>query len=90
MGDVVYSLEIEEEVYKIFKKLAKKDRKQLEAVNRKINQILTNPSQFKPLRHPLEGLRRVHVGSFVLIFETIEETKTVRLITYKHHDEAYL
>ncbi|XES77010.1 MAG: type II toxin-antitoxin system RelE/ParE family toxin [Candidatus Bathyarchaeia archaeon] len=43
-----------------------------------------------PLRHPLEGLRRVHVGSFVLIFEAIEEIKTVRLITYKYHDEAYV
>jgi YafQ family addiction module toxin component len=86
---VPYSLEIEEELYKTFKKLAKKDRKQLEAVNKKINQILTDPLQFKPLRHPLEGLRRVHVGAFVLIYEVTEEEKIVRLIKYAHHDEAY-
>ena len=50
----MYSLEIEEEVSKTFKRLLKKDRKQLEAVNKKIEQILSDPFQFKPLRHPLD------------------------------------
>jgi mRNA-degrading endonuclease RelE of RelBE toxin-antitoxin system len=45
----LYSLEIEEEASKTFGKLLKKDRKQLEAVNKKIQQILTDPFQFKPL-----------------------------------------
>jgi len=85
----LYSLEIEEEVYKTFKKLSKKDKKQLEAISKKIEQILANPLQFKPLRHPLEGLRRVHVGSFVLIYEIRENPNTVRILKYKHHDEAY-
>ena len=86
----MYSLEIEEEVSKTFKRLLKKDRKQLEAVNKKIEQILSDPFQFKPLRHPLEGLRRVHVGSFVLIFKATENPPTVRIVKYKHHDEAYI
>jgi len=86
----LYSLEIEEDVYRTFKKLAKKDKKQLEAINKKIQQILADPLQFKPLRHPLEGLRRVHIGSFVLIYEVRENPKTVRVLKYKHHDEAYI
>ena len=85
----MYSLEIEEEVYKIFKKLGKKDKKQLEAISKKVQQILTDPLQFKPLRHPLEGLRRVHIGSFVLIYEVCENPKAVKVLKYKHHDEAY-
>jgi YafQ family addiction module toxin component len=85
----LYSLEIEEEVFKVFKKLSKKDKTQLEAVNKKIDQILADPFQFKPLKHPLEGLRRVHIGSFVLIYEVIENQKTVKVLKYKHHDEAY-
>ena len=85
----MYDLELEEEVYKEFKKLAKKDKNQLEAIGKKIEQILTDPLQFKPLRHPLEGLRRVHIGSFVLICEVCENPKTVRVLKYKHHDEAY-
>ena len=85
----MYNLEVEEEVFKAFKKLAKKDRKHLEILNKKIEQILNDPFQFKPLRHPLEGLRRVHVGSFVLIYEILENQKTVRVLKYKHHDQAY-
>jgi len=83
-------LEIEEEVLKSFKKLRKKDAKQLEAINKKVGQILNDPLQFKPLKHPLEGLWRVHIGSFVLIYEVRKQTNTVRLLKYKHHDEAYL
>jgi YafQ family addiction module toxin component len=86
----LYSLEIEEEVLKAFKKLRRKDAKQLEAINKKVDQILNDPLQFKPLKHPLEGLWRVHIGSFVLIYEVCKQTHTVRLLKYKHHDEAYL
>ena len=85
----MYSLEIEVEVYRTFKTLGKKDKKQLEAIHKKIEQILTDPLQFKPLRHPLGGLRRVHIGSFVLIYEVRENPNTVRILKYKHHDEAY-
>ena len=86
----MYSLEIEQEVYKEFRKLGKKDRKQLNALRKKIDQILNDPYQFKLLRHPLQGLWRVHVGSFVIIYEICQETSTVKLIKYRHHDEAYL
>jgi YafQ family addiction module toxin component len=85
----LYILEIEEDTFRIFKKLNKKDKKQLEAITKKIQQILTDPYQFKPLKHPLEGLRRVHIGSFVLIYEIIENSNKVRILKYKHHDLAY-
>jgi YafQ family addiction module toxin component len=86
----LYDLEIEQEVYKTFKKLGKKDPRQLDAIKKKIDQILNDPTQFKPLKYPLQGFRRVHVGSFVLIYEVCQESNTVKLIKYKHHDEAYL
>ncbi len=85
----MYTLEIEEEVFKAFKKLSKKDRKHLEALNKKIEQILNDPFQFKPLKQPLAGLRRVHVGSFVLIYEVLENQRTVRILKHEHHDQAY-
>jgi YafQ family addiction module toxin component len=86
----LYSLEIEQEVFRAFKKLEKKDPKQLEAIRKKVDQILFDPLQFKPLKHPLEGLWRVHIGSFVLIYEVSENPKTVRILKYKHHDDAYI
>lgn len=85
----MYNLEIEIEVVKIFKKLGKKDPTQLKAINKKIEHVLANPHQFKPLKYPLQNLRRVHVGSFVLVYEIIENLKIVRILKYKHHDEAY-
>ena len=82
-------MEVEEEVSKTFKKLLKKDRPHLEAVNKKIEQVLADPFAFKQLRHPLEGLRRVHIGSFVLIYKVIDDPPTVRIVKYSHHDQAY-
>jgi len=44
----LYILEIEEDISKTFKKLYKKDKVHLEAINKKISQILSDPYQFNP------------------------------------------
>lgn len=59
-------------------------------LNRKINEILINPHNYKPLRHDLAGERRVHIHkSFVLKFIINKQTKTVTFIFFGHHDKAY-
>ena len=85
----MYSLEIEDKIVKIFKKLSKKDPKQLEAINKKIEQIKQNPHQFKPLKWPMVNIRRVHIGSFVLVYEIYEKEKLIKLLDYEHHDSIY-
>ncbi len=56
----------------------------------KVKEIILNPTHYKPLRNELAGERRVHLlKSFVLIFEASENTKTVTLVYFGHHDEAY-
>ena len=40
----MYAIEIEDAVDKALKKLAKKDKKQLEAVSKKVEQILNDPT----------------------------------------------
>ena len=85
----MYSLEIVEKVDRIFKKLRKKDLVQFEALSRKVNEILENPQQYKPLKSPMSHMRRVHVGSFVLAYE-IDEARNVDTIRrYEHHDSVY-
>jgi len=86
----MYNLEIREEVDKVFQKLAKKDRVSLKYINKKILEIKENPYHFKPLKNPLQNYRRVHIGNFVLIYSINEQTKTIIVERYKHHDEAYL
>lgn len=85
----MYSLEVREHVDRIFRKLAKKDSKQMEVLSKKINEILMDPRAFKPMRFPLSGMRRVHFGSYVLLFSIDEQRKTVVLEDYEHHDNVY-
>ncbi|MBU0698605.1 MAG: type II toxin-antitoxin system mRNA interferase toxin, RelE/StbE family [Pseudomonadota bacterium] len=77
---------------KEFEKDLKKIRFDFELQKRlknKIEEVLKNPHHYKPLRHVLKGMRRIHIGSFVLIFEIIENEKAVAFHRFKHHDEAY-
>ncbi len=85
----MYDIEIREHLDTAFKKLGKKDSKQMEAVAKKIQEIAADPHAYKPLRFPLAGLRRVHVGSYVLLFSVDEARKTVVLEDYDHHDRVY-
>jgi YafQ family addiction module toxin component len=80
---------VAEKVDRIFKKLRKKDLAQFEALCRKINDILENPQQFKPLRSPMQHMRRVHIGSFVLVYDIDEVKKVVTIRRYEHHDNVY-
>ena len=85
----MYEIEIREQLDKVFRKLAKKDSEQMEAVTKKIQEIAEGPHAYKPLRFPLAGLRRVHLGSYVLLFSIDEARKTIVLEDYEHHDRAY-
>ncbi|HLC48127.1 MAG TPA: type II toxin-antitoxin system mRNA interferase toxin, RelE/StbE family [Candidatus Norongarragalinales archaeon] len=70
--------------------MKKKDRQRLNMINRKVEEILLNPSHYKPLRGDLHGARRVHIGgSFVLLFEVDEKNRIVRLLDFGHHDKIY-
>jgi YafQ family addiction module toxin component len=85
----LYSLEVVETVDKIFKKLEKKDRAQFDSIVKNVNEILGNPQQFKPLKSPMQHMRRVHVGSFVLVYDIDDARKVVMLRRYEHHDRVY-
>jgi len=85
----MYALEAREHVDRMFKKLAKRNRNQMEVIAKKIKEILEDPHRFKPMRFPLGGTRRAHFGSFVLLFSIDEQRKTVVLEDYEHHDRVY-
>lgn len=85
----MYSLEIREHVDRTFRKIAKKDSRQLEILTKKISEIVQDPHAFKPMHFPLAGMRRVHLGSYVLLFSIDEQRKTVVIEDYEHHDNVY-
>jgi YafQ family addiction module toxin component len=85
-----YSLEFSQDCRKEIKKLCRKNKNLEIALKKKINQVLGKPHHFKPLKRPLQNKRRVHIlNCFVLIYEVVEESKTVRLLRLSHHDDAY-
>jgi len=87
---MAYNLYVSETADRKFKKLAKRNKKQLEAIHKKVQQIVENPYRFKPLCGDMHGARRVHIDkSFVLIYEIDEKSKIIRILDYDHHDKIY-
>ncbi len=85
----MYSLLIEKNALKKLSKLARRDLKQATAVDKAVEKILKNPYSFKPLKKPMQGKRRVHVGSFVLTYAIDEKNQAVKILDYAHHDKIY-
>ncbi len=74
----------------------KKDTKKIKGnsllgkrLQKKMVEVLENPHHYKPLRNVLKNRRRVHIDSFVLIFELNEVERVVIFRQFKHHDNAY-
>lgn len=87
----MYYLEVKETADRIFKKLSKKNAKQMSIIDKKIREIRENPQHmYKFLQRPLQSFNRVHIDkSFVLIFQIEHERKTVVIYYYDHHDKVY-
>ncbi|MDD5147855.1 MAG: type II toxin-antitoxin system mRNA interferase toxin, RelE/StbE family [Candidatus ainarchaeum sp.] len=87
---MVYGLKVKPSLEKIFGKIGKKGPEQLDAIEKRIKQILEDPYGFKPLGATLKNKRRVHIyKSFVLVYEIHENERTVELWDYDNHDNIY-
>ncbi len=87
---MTYELAIRPSLEKTLAKLAKKNPKQVDIILKKVDEILKDPHRYKNLRKPLNHWKRVHIDRhFVLTFSVDEETKTVILEDYDHHDNIY-
>lgn len=86
----MYQLYISETLEAKLNRLEKSDKNTLIIISKNVREIQNDPYHFKPLRHDLKGIRRVHIKkSFVLIYEILESEKTVRLLDFDHHDKIY-
>lgn len=90
MINVSYALCIDPPCQKAIKRLTKKDPLLQDILEKKITEILENPTRYKPLRNDLASYYRVHVmTSFVLIFTVDPKENIVSLVHFSHHDDAY-
>ena len=86
----MYSLDTKPELDEKLFKLAKKSKKQVMIIRKKAMEILENPHHYKNLKKPLQHWKRVHIDKhFVLTFSIDENTETVILEDYDHHDIIY-
>ena len=86
----MYSLDVRPELDKKLLKLEKRNKKQLIIIRNKTEEILKNPHRYKNLKKPLQHWKRVHIDRhFVLTFSIDEETRTVTLEDYEHHEKIY-
>ena len=80
---IVYAAEFE----RILVRYKKKDHKLFGQIYAQILKILHEPSIGKPLRYTLKNRRRVHIGSYVLVYEFHNDE--LRFIDFDHHDRVY-
>ncbi len=83
MYEVIFS----DEFAKQLQKIKKRDKALFERIEKKVKDIVLDPTRLKHLRSELKGQQRVHLGPFVLRFE-LQENK-ICFITIAHHDDAY-
>ena len=80
---IVYSEKFE----RVLLKSAQKNRQLFIEIRAQIAKILREPTIGKPLRYTLKNRRRLHVGSFVLVYEF--HSGELRFIDFDHHDKIY-
>ena len=90
----MYSFDLSDKLKFKLHKLAKKDRKRFEIVNRKIREIVAiDPAlidHYKNLRHDMSDRKRVHIdGPFIMTFRVDKARDFIFFLDYDHHDNIY-
>jgi len=86
---MTYTIVAHPDVEAAFKKMKTKDAARFKQLVKKLREIGENPAIGKPLRRPLEGRWRVHIGHSVRIYTFEKKKGLITLVKYAHHDEAY-
>jgi addiction module RelE/StbE family toxin len=86
---MIYTIVPHPRVEATFLKMGKKDSARFDQLVKKLRELGENPEIGKPLRRPLQGLRRLHIGHYVLTYKLDKKKRQVTLVDYAHHDEVY-
>ncbi len=83
--------EIKPRLQRVLNKLSRKDKNLYEQVINKINEILNSQDieHYKNLRYDMKDSKRVHIGSFVLVFLFDEKNNFISFDDFDYHDNIY-
>ncbi len=75
----------------VLEKISKKNNLLYKQIMKKIKEVIDSPAveHYKNLRAPLNNLKRVHVGHFVLVFSYNKKKDFVSFENFDHHDKIY-
>ena len=77
-----YSLVVKEDIPRLDSKIKNRVKKAIE------NKLMINPKAFSlPLKYPLNGLYKLRVGDWRIIFEVKKET--VNIVAVRHRSKVY-
>jgi len=90
----MFDFDISDELKLIIMKLAKKDKKKVEIINKKIKEIINcdnvSINHYKNLRYDLKEFKRVHIDkNFVLTFKVDLANNFILFVDFDHHDRVY-
>ena len=86
---MTYTIVATPDVETILRKMGTKDATRFVQLVKKLREIGENPEIGKPLRHPMQGLRRLHIGHYVLTYKFERKKELITLVAYTHHDNVY-
>ncbi len=86
---MMYEIVASPDVEAAFRKMRRKDAARFEQILKKLQEIGENPEIGKPLRRPLQGRWRVHIGNYVLLYIFDSKNGVITLVKCAHHNEAY-
>ncbi len=87
----MYTYEIVPSLQKKLSKISKKDKSLYEQIIKKIEEVITHSDveHYKNLRYNMKDKKRVHIGSFVLVFRFLKEENKIIFDDFNHHDKIY-
>lgn len=87
----MYDYKTSKNLDRIILKLLKKDKKLFEQVLKKIEEVISGyeVENYKNLKYDLKEFKRVHVGSFVLVFRYDKKENLIYFTDFEHYDKIY-
>ena len=87
----MYAYKLSKNFERIIAKLQKKDPTLYRNLLHKIQEVIqsSNLEHYKNLKYDLKEFKRVHVGSFVLIFKFDKQNDIILFDDFEHHDKIY-
>ena len=86
---MTWKVEPDPKVEATFRKIWQKDSARFGQIEKKLRELSENPEIGKPLKKPLAGLWRLHIGHYILMYKIDKKNQKITLVDYSHHDEAY-